>query len=77
MNFSSISFVALFIITYGLVLLFDSEHICEKLSERTQLKCKHAILLLASYVFLWLVGFPILLFNAFSYRNCLDLRKKH
>ena len=51
MNFSSISFVALFVITYSLVLIFNSECVCKKLSEKKQLSYKHGILLLASYIF--------------------------
>lgn len=51
MSFSSISFIAFFIVTYGFVLIFNSENICKKLSEKTQLNCKHGVLLLASYVF--------------------------
>ncbi len=51
MNFSSISFVALFTITYALVLLFNSQKICGRISEKSQLNCKHGILLFASYVF--------------------------
>ncbi len=51
MTFSSITFVIFFIIVYLLILLFNSKRISSKVPEKTQMKIKHSILLVASYIF--------------------------
>ncbi len=51
MTFSSITFLVFFAIVYGLLLIFNSKNIRNKLSEKQQLFLKHGILLVASYVF--------------------------
>ncbi len=51
MVFTSIEFFVLFVITYLLILLFNIPALRKKLPEKLQLNLKHAILLVASYIF--------------------------
>lgn len=51
MTFSSVPFLVFFVITYSVMLLFNSRTVQEKIPEKMQLNLKHTILLIASYVF--------------------------
>ncbi len=51
MVFTSIPFFILFATAYLLILIFNSKAIQQKVSDKNQLKCKHFILLVASYIF--------------------------
>ncbi len=51
MTFSSITFIIFFVIVYLLILIFNSDRLRAKISEKNQLRIKHSILLVSSYIF--------------------------
>lgn len=51
MTFSSLTFLIFFLIIYGLILIFNSKKLRQKMPEKRQLQWKHWILLIGSYIF--------------------------
>lgn len=51
MTFSSLTFIVFFLIVYSVILLFNAKWITNRISEKAQLRWKHSILLIASYIF--------------------------
>lgn len=51
MTFSSFAFLVFFAIVYSIILIFNVKPIRNKIPENIQLKLKHSILLISSYVF--------------------------
>lgn len=51
MTFASLTFLIFFLIIYGSILIFNSKKLCQKMPETWQLRCKHWILLVGSYIF--------------------------
>lgn len=65
MTFSSFTFMVFFITVYLVILIFNSNRICERLNTKTRLNIKHSILLTASYIFYgwWDYRFCFLMFG--------------